>query len=89
MIRSLDPPRDADARALAESLGNHFAIASISGSGGEHEVQFVNPPELVAVIGPSHARFFVQDVEGADGTRIRHEEQRAELAPEPWRTVES
>ncbi|MDI1446009.1 hypothetical protein [Polyangium sp. 6x1] len=63
LIHSLDLPRGSDARALAESLVGPFAVASISGSDGAYEVQFVNPSSLVAVIGPSHARFFVQEVE--------------------------
>lgn len=66
-ISSLDLPPGSDARALAESLVGAFGVTSISGSGGEHEVRFANPAELVAVIGPSRASFFLQEEDAREG----------------------
>jgi len=58
LIRTLDLPQGSNARALAESLTTDFNVASITGSGGEHEVQLVSPAELVVVISASRAQFF-------------------------------
>lgn len=65
LIDSFELPGGADARALAEGLTGEFGVASISGSGGEYEVQLVSPASLVIVLGPRAARFFMQDVEDA------------------------
>lgn len=63
LIRTLKLPRGSDARALADEVAEHFHVASISGSGGEHEIQLVSPAALVVVIDKASARFFVQDLE--------------------------
>ena len=66
LIRTLDLPARSDARALAESLTDDFAVASIVGSNGEFEIQFVSPADLVAVISSSQARFFIEPLVNAD-----------------------
>lgn len=53
-------PAGTDARALAESLTDEFAVAAISGSNGEFEVAFVSPEELVVVVGATQAKFFLE-----------------------------
>lgn len=60
LIRSMKLPAGTDAKALAESLTDEFAVAAISGSGGEFEVSFVSPEELVVVVGATQAKFFVE-----------------------------
>lgn len=60
LLRTLDLPKGANPRALAESLTDDFNVASISGSNGEYEVQMVSPDELVVVINATRARFFIE-----------------------------
>jgi len=59
LLRTLDLPKGANPRALAESLTNDFNVAAISGSNGEYEVSMVSPDELVVVINSSKARVFI------------------------------
>lgn len=65
-IRSVNLPKGSDPKALAESLTDAFAVASISGSHGEFEVQFVSPEELVVVVEATRARFFVEPLPISD-----------------------
>lgn len=72
LIQTLEFPKNSDARALAEGLMDDFNVASISGSKGEHEVQFVSPAELVVVISPSKARFFYEPLLDVDEVDDEH-----------------
>lgn len=60
LIHTLALPPGSDARALAEDVAEQFRAASISGSGGEREVQLMSPASLVVVVSPSAARFYEQ-----------------------------
>lgn len=60
LLRTLELPKGANPRDLAECLTDDFNVASISGSNGEYEVQMVSPDELVVVINASRVRFFIE-----------------------------
>lgn len=74
LIQMLDLPARSDARALAESLTDDFNVASIVGSNGEFEIQFVSPADLVVVISSSQARFFIEPLVNADADEEEDEE---------------
>lgn len=75
LIHTLTLPAGSNARALAESLTRDFSVASISGSNGEHEVQLISPDELVVVISPSRACFFLEPRIEVDDDDDEHEDE--------------
>lgn len=66
LLRTLELPKGANPRDLAESLTDDFNVASITGSNGEYEVEMVSPDELVVVINASRARFYIEPRDDED-----------------------
>jgi hypothetical protein len=66
LLRTLELPKGANPRALAESLRDDFNVATITGSNGEYEVEMLSPDELVVVINASRARFFIEPRDDED-----------------------
>lgn len=62
LIRTMSFPDAADPKALADRIADTLRVSSIVGSGGEVEVRFVEPDDLVVVIGPNGARFYDEPV---------------------------
>lgn len=73
LIHTLALPPGSDARALAEEVAERFRAASISGSGGKHEVQLMSPSSLVVLVGPKAVQFFEQPVEVDEETDEEHD----------------